>query len=173
MNKNCSADVHAAVSYADELLTQGSEKDITLLKHAFFLTNNASRRAIFAMINVPNSKLAQDLDEWNCASILATAFHSFPVFQMTGSHSLDKFCTQLETWKPSYADKFTLSSPITVLKDNPFDGTPSPNGIAASYDSKTAFYAFLAASIHRAQDDAKLAPRRILSPLDSASWTWL
>lgn len=128
MDKNCSTDVHAAITFADEILSQGSEEEVLLLKQALFLTNNASRRAIFDMMTV--STVAKDLDEWECAIILATAFHAWPILSMAGPSSLTKFRARLETWNPSEAEEFTLSFPLSALANNSFDGEAAPDGIA-------------------------------------------
>ncbi|CZR68601.1 uncharacterized protein PAC_18500 [Phialocephala subalpina] len=86
MPKNCSADVHAAITYADEILLHGTNEETALLKRALFLTNNATSGGSQDMVTVPGERKPEDITYFDAASILASAFHAFPVFQMVGYH---------------------------------------------------------------------------------------
>lgn len=75
MSSNCSDDTHAAIKYADQILTKGTAKEISLLKRAIFLTNNANPRqnAIF-----PNVKKSDDLTNWGVANVITNPYQGSP-----------------------------------------------------------------------------------------------
>ncbi|KAE8444792.1 hypothetical protein EG329_014252 [Mollisiaceae sp. DMI_Dod_QoI] len=173
MPANCSADVHAAITHADEILLRGNDEEIALLKQVLFLTNNATFGGSQDMITIPGERKADDITYFDAASILATAFHTFPAFQMVGYRSLDKFCNYLETWNPKNATQFTLTSPISVLADNSFDASPTFDGLRSKYGSETAFYAFIGATIRSSRPLPDSPSRQIGSKADRASWTWM
>lgn len=173
MPKNCSSDVHAAITYAEELLLQGTDDETALLKKALFLTNNASVGSSQDMINVPGDRKPEDITYFDAALILATPFHTFPTFQSVGYKALNSFCNYLETWNPDNATEFTLESPLSVLANNSFDSSPAPDGIRAKHGPKSAFYAFISASIQISKTKPGSPSRQVGSMSDRASWNWM
>ncbi|KUJ16066.1 uncharacterized protein LY89DRAFT_587448 [Mollisia scopiformis] len=128
ISKNCSTDMHAAITYADEILFRGTEDEIALLKRALFLTNNAS---------------------------------------------VGSFCDYLETWNPNNAPEFSFKSPLSILADNSFDAKPTTDGVKAKHGPKSAFYAFISATIQVSKTLPGSPSRQIGSISDRVSWTWM
>jgi hypothetical protein len=173
MPQNCSADVHAAVTHADEILLHGTDEEVALLKRGLFLTNNATVGSSQDMVNAPGDRRPEDLAYFNAASILATAFHTFPTFQSVGYRVLNKFCNRLESWNPDNATIFTLDSPLSVLEENSFDATPTADGVRAKFGPDSAFYAFISATIQSSKALPGSPSRQIGSKSDKVSWTWM
>ena len=169
MPKNCSADVHAAVKYADNVLTHGSEAEVELLKKAVWLTNSANPR------NVSFTTSPEELSYWNISNIISYPFQgSFFNFQSWGyAQSLGKFCDQVESWDPSNSTPFTSSSTLADLSTNSLDRTPTPSGLASStHSEENAFYAYLYAVIQKSIQDWRMFPMNPRTLPDTASWTW-
>jgi hypothetical protein len=141
---NCSADVHAAVTYADDILTDGSEEDAALIKRAIFLSNTLNPKGdqIYAGV-------LEDISYWDIANILSYPFQAaFLSFQSFGYRiALEKFCTQLEIYNPSNSTPFTITSPASVLFNNSLNLPPTSSGVAATFSPKDAFYSYLYAVI--------------------------
>ncbi|MCJ1353750.1 MAG: hypothetical protein MMC33_003737 [Icmadophila ericetorum] len=172
MPRNCSADIQAAVSYADDVLTNGSPKEISLLKKAIWITRAANPKS---NLTYPGIFEAENLSYWNMAQILAYVFQvSFFHFQRLGyTASLGKFCDQIEAWNPSNFTNFTQLSPPSVLTDNSDDAPITDAGIAATHNSSQfAFYAFLYSTIQKSISDYTRFPINPFSPSDKTSWTW-
>lgn len=171
MPTNCSADVHAAVTYGDSVLTNGTEEEVKLVKKAIWLTNSANPR------NVSFAKTPDELSYWNLSQILAYPFQgSFFNFQMFGyERSLGAFCEQLETWNPANSTSFTMTSNVSVLNTNDLSRTPTSTGLAVSSKpngSRHAFYAYLYAIIQKSLSDFDAFPRSPRIRADTASWNW-
>lgn len=103
MPKNCSADVHAAVAYADKILTSGSELEVSLLKRAAFfalIANSIQNTTVTRLQNdVPLTP--EKLTDWNIAVVLIYIFHSRPFFQLVGYDlSLGDFCNSPGVLEP-------------------------------------------------------------------------
>jgi hypothetical protein len=171
MPKNCSADVHAAVTYADSVLISGTEEEVKLVKRAIWLANSANPR------NISFAETPEELSLWNISQILsypfqASSFH----FQSFGyERSLGTFCNQLETWNPSNSTPFSMTSNISVLETNDLSRIPTPTGLAASSPTdgdKHAFYAYLYATIQKSLSDFSASPNSRRKRADIASWTW-
>jgi hypothetical protein len=169
MPKSCSADVHAAVTWADDILTTGSEKEVELLKRAVWLTNSANPR------NVSFASTPDDLSYWNISQILSYPFQgSFFNFQSWGyAQSLGIFCNQLESWDPSSSTPFTITSNLSALSTNSLGRTPTSSGLASSTHSpKNAFYAYIFSVINKSIQDWNMFPQNPRTLPDTASWTW-
>jgi hypothetical protein len=143
---NCSADVHAAITYADDTLIDGSEENTALIKRAIFLSNTLNPKGdqIYA-------GALEDMSYWDIANILSYPFQAaFLSFQSFGYRiALEKFCTQLEIYNPSNSTPFTLTSPASVLFNNSLNLPPTSSGIAATFGPKAAFYSYLYAAIQK------------------------
>ncbi|KFY72390.1 hypothetical protein V499_07477 [Pseudogymnoascus sp. VKM F-103] len=174
MSPNCSADMHAAVTYADQILKSGTADEIALFKRAIFLTYTANpgKNNTFNTFPVPESP--EDLTEWAIASIIThTLQGSLVAFQTFGyARALQPFCNDFETWNPANFTGFTLSSPITSLTENSGGGIPTPDGIAASSSPELAFYAYLYATTRKMASDYIFLPNAYFSPSDRMAWTW-
>jgi hypothetical protein len=169
MPTNCTADVNAAITYADTILSHGSQEEIALLKKAAFLTNSVNPRN-------PIHPSPSSMNEWDVASVLAYPFQaSFFSFQSFGYEiALSTFCTQLSTYNPSNSTPFTISSPLSVLSNNSDSLPPTSAGVAATYGSKAAFYAFIYATIQKSEFDWSSFPiLNLFTPADAASWKWM
>jgi Serine carboxypeptidase S28 len=169
---NCSADVHAAITYADNILIEGSPEDISLLKRAIFYARALNPKGKPSFLDHPDRP--EDLNYWEIASILSYPFQgSFFSVQGFGYEvALSRFCNQLETWNPFNATNFTLSSDPSTLDCNALDGPPTRAGIAATYSPKDAFYAYIYATIEKGKADYASFPGNPRSMPDTVSWTW-
>ncbi|MCJ1401788.1 hypothetical protein MMC11_005005 [Xylographa trunciseda] len=167
MPHNCSADVQAAIAYADHILTEGSADQVALLKKAIFIANSANPKGITG-INTP-----EDLTNWNIASVLAYPFQgSFFNFQTFGyAIGLGTFCLQLESWTPSNPP-FTLTSPPSTITNNSDNSPPTTAGIAATHGPQNAFYAVLYAIIQKGISDYTKFPGNPRAPADAVAWHW-
>ena len=94
MPGNCAADVHAAISYADQILSCGSAAEVSLLRRAIYLMNNADSPSS----EMDSSAASDDLSYWDLARMLAYPFTDGPVlFQYVGhQESLGGLCDALE-----------------------------------------------------------------------------
>jgi hypothetical protein len=169
---NCSADVHAAITYADNILLEGTPEEIAIIKRAIYYARSLSPKGNITFPNYP--KEPEDLNYWELASILSYPFQgSFLTFQSFGyERALSAFCNNLEAWNPSNATTFTLSSDPSVLDTNSLDSIPTSAGIAATYTPKDAFYAYLYASIEKGKADNAFFPGNPRTMPDTVSWTW-
>jgi len=169
---NCSADIHAAITYADNFLLEGSAEQITLVKRAIFYAKALNPKGNASFPNYPDSP--DDLNYLEYASILSCPLQgSFLSFQSFGYQlALGKSCNQLETWNPSNATEFTLSSDPSELDLNSLDAPPTSAGIAATYSPKDAFYAYIYASIEKGKADYAFFPGNPRTMPDTISWTW-
>ncbi|KAH8593553.1 hypothetical protein B0O99DRAFT_688389 [Bisporella sp. PMI_857] len=150
---NCAADVHAAVTYADQILSSGSAADVPLLKKVVFLTNSTNPR------NTSYPSSFQDLTYFDVASILAHI-------------SMSTFCNRLETWNPSSFPGFTIDSTVSALSNNTDDAPSTEARVAATYGAEKAFYAYLFATIDKSKRGYQMFPTNPRDPLDNASWVW-
>ncbi|MCJ1420932.1 hypothetical protein MMC32_007292 [Xylographa parallela] len=168
MPANCSADVQAAIAYADHIITDGSADEVALLRRALFIANNANPKDN-AGISTP-----EDLSYWRIASILAYPFQgSFFNFQTFGyALGLSTFCRQLETWTPFNSSSFNLTSPPSVITNNTDDSPATAAGIAATHGPQNAFYALLYAIIQKGITDYQMFPGNPRAPADTAAWFW-
>ncbi|MCJ1320044.1 hypothetical protein MMC15_005380 [Xylographa vitiligo] len=168
MPDNCSADVQAAVAYADDILTNASADEVPLLRRAVFIANSANPNGN-AAIGAP-----EDLSDWNIASILAYPFQrSFFSFQSYGyAIALSTFCHQLETWTPFNTSSFTLTSPPSIITNNTNNSPPSAVGIAATHGPQPAFYALLYALLQKGHADSTAPPHHPRAAGDAAAWLW-
>jgi len=144
--RNCSADVHAAITYADDILIDGSEENAALIKRAIFLSNT-----LYPKGDQIYAGTLEDMSYWDIANILSYPFQAaFLSFQSFGYRlALEKFCTQLEIYSPSNSTPFTLTSPASVLFNNSLNLPPTSSGIAATFGPKAAFYSYLYAVIQK------------------------
>lgn len=174
MEANCSADMHAAVTYADEILRSGTADEISLLKRAIFLTYSVNPGKNNSFNSFPAPTSPDDLTDWAIASILThTLQGSIVAFQTFGyAKALLPFCNDLETWNLANFTGFTPSSPTTSLTDNSGDGIPTPEGISASSSPELAFYAYLYATTRKMASDYIFLPNPYFSPSDRMAWTW-
>lgn len=67
---NCSADVHAAITYADNILLEGSLEDIALVKRAIYYTRVLNPKGNTSFPNYPGP---DELNYWEIASIPPTS----------------------------------------------------------------------------------------------------
>lgn len=168
MPANCSADVHAAVTYADNILVVGTGEEIELLRRAVFLASDANLQ------DHRQFRSAEEMSLWDIASILSYTFQeSIPDFQSFGyNRALGEFCNQIEQWNPANFSGFTMTSPSSALSTNSDDANFTAGGIAATYGAEKAFYAYLFAQITKSIRDLKEFPGRRRAKLDDASWKW-
>ena len=170
MPSNCTADVHAAVSYADGILSNGSATDSALVRRAIFLANSVN-----PMNNgfYPNTTSPYNLSYWHLGHMLAYPFYASPVrFQSLGyDQALGGFCNQLEAWNPSNFT-FNMETPASELANNPEDLNATTGGIAYTYGAEAAFYAYLHATIQKGMADARVFRRRPFSRADRIAWRW-
>ncbi|MCJ1323696.1 hypothetical protein MMC10_000357 [Thelotrema lepadinum] len=168
MPRNCSADVHTAVSYADRVLAHGSEADATVVKRAIFLSGMANPASNYANTTAPDGLLY-----WQLGHVLAYPFFASSVtVQSFGyTQALGAFCDRLEMWNPSNFT-FDMDSPSSVLVNNTDDLQPTISGVAFTYSEEVAFYAYLHASIQKGISDHAFSPGSRRSALDQWSWPW-
>lgn len=183
MTSNCTADVHAAIDYADGVFLHGSKDEIDELRTAVYLTGLVNPLINVTLLNVtgPYPASAAEMTLWDIAQILAYAFElTLTDYQSNGfATSLLPFCNYLEQYNPTAAG--SLPSSISANDPNAFvewlnnsrDLNPTPAGIAAKYNASTAFNALLSASYQKMLDDnATYSPSPYPSTWDTASWTW-
>ncbi|KAG0648292.1 putative extracellular serine carboxypeptidase [Hyphodiscus hymeniophilus] len=170
MPTNCSADVHAAITYADEVLVNGKEKDVELVRRAIWLANSANPW------NVSFAPSPAELSLWNISQILSYPFLSTPfTFQAFGyERSLGQFCNHIETWNPSNFTSFNNKSDFSALSTNDHSRIPTPTGLAEATSSEHAFHAYLHALIQKSISDFSPSPNPPppISRADKVSWTW-
>jgi hypothetical protein len=170
MPRNCSADVHAAVTYADEILVSGTEEEVRLVRKAVWMANAANPW------NVSFAESPSGLSLWNISQILSYPFQSsFFNFQNFGyERSLGEFCENIETWNPSNSTSFKMTSNISVMDTNDLTRMPTCNGLAASSPEgqRHAFYAYLYAHIQKSHADLKASPNPGRTRADAVSWNW-
>ena len=174
MPTNCSADVHAAITYADNVLTSGSQVEVDFIREALSITMAA---------NPEYSNLSpidpSNLSYWQLGLILSYPFQdSFVSFQSFGFDlALRSFCDQIQMWNLSdfLVNGLSLSS---ALIHNSEDCSPTVAGVAATYGGETAFYAYLHATIQKSIADyifyvAYVASHGVSgSAVDDNSWLW-
>ena len=171
MPRNCSADMHLAVQYADRVLYNGSETQDRRLREAVYLLRELRPYVDTASHNAtifePTSAAAMQL--WDIASILEyVVSHTNVNYQSNGfAVSLQPFCDYLEQYDPNYGN---LKDPLSVL-NNPRNASATNAGIAATYNVSVAFEALLSATYQKMLDDNKTSAFRF-PPGDSLSWTW-
>ncbi|TVY83653.1 putative extracellular serine carboxypeptidase [Lachnellula suecica] len=168
MPKNCSADVHAAITYADGILIHGNEEEIALFRRAVFLANSADPKQGLHFEN------PESMTRWNIASILAYPFQrGMPTFQISGYNgALGDFCNEIELWNPSNFSGFTMDSPISVISNNTLDSNFTNAGVASTYGDEKAFYAYLFSLIQKSIRAAEQFPRNWRIRHDEISWAW-
>ena len=74
MPSNCSADTHAAVTYADNILATGTAEEVSLLKKAVWLTQAANPRN--ESFGAPYPSDPEALSYWQIGDILGYAYQS-------------------------------------------------------------------------------------------------
>lgn len=182
MTSNCTADVHAAIDYADGVLLHGSEKEIDQLRNAIYMTGFVNPLKNVTLLNVtgPYAASAAEFSLWDVAQILAYAFELSPTaYQSNGfATALLPFCNYLEQYNPSSSGSLpsSISDPDAFVNwlNNSFDAKPTAAGIAATHNASTALNALLSASYAKMLDDNSTSSGSS-SPFaagDTASWTW-
>jgi Serine carboxypeptidase S28 len=170
MPTNCSADSHAAVAYADNILLNGTPAEAAAVKQAILVASEADSYS-----NMPRADFAGavDFDYYSMAAYLSYAFAltsiSFQYFKYSGS--LGKFCDYLESWSPVNATNFHINTTGTEWLDNAADRNFSTSGIAASFGAEQSFYAFLSATVFKLQADSRTV-NTSSPPTDYKSWAW-
>ena len=175
MPANCSADVHAAITHADNILASGSEEEIALLRKAvFFVLGDHAIQNFNPYVPLDEAFDGPDsLTHWNMATLLAYPFHSGQPFQWFGYElSLGAFCNHLEKWNPDSFIGFNLSSPRSALTRNSDDAMPTAAGLANTYSTEEAWYAYLYALMRKIKDDSGDRLRGMFSASDRTSWVW-
>lgn len=127
--------MHAAVTYADQILKTGTPDEIAILRRAIFITYTANPGKNISFNTFPTPATPDDLSEWAIANILTYTLQGSLYSPQTFGYEqavIDPFCSYLETWNPANFTGFTLSSPSTTITENSDDGTPTSGGIAAS-----------------------------------------
>jgi hypothetical protein len=167
---NCSADINAALNYADHILSQGTLSQVALVRRALFLANSASPAGDRSF---PQNS-SDDMSYWNMGQILSYPFQgSFLAFQSFGYNlALGSFCNNIEQWNPKNFTQFTMTSPSSVLANNSEDAQFTAAGVAATYGPEAAFYSYLHAIIQKGIADKAFFPGTPRSPIDNASWFW-
>lgn len=99
MPSNCTADIHAAIDYVDEVFLTGAEDEIAHLRQAIYLTGltnpveGAGRHS---------SSSAEAMTLWDTSELLAYGFHGYQTHGFAST--LLPFCTNLEQYNPSSSD---------------------------------------------------------------------
>jgi Serine carboxypeptidase S28 len=173
MPANCSNDVHAAITYADETLLNGAPEEVSTLKRAIFLASVANP---FSNMTTEDPANAGTLDYYDIAVNLSYVFagttRPHKPFQYLGyGGSLGAFCDYLESWNPKNASDFTVTTTGTDWLHNTADNKPIDNGIAATFGTEVAFYAFLSATVKKSLRDFGSTGHTFSAP-DYVSWTW-
>ena len=165
MPRNCSADVHAAITYADEILVGGTKEEVELVKKAIWLANSA------IPWNISFAEIPSELSLWNVSQILSYPFQSSPRhFQSFGyERSLGGFCNDIDTWNST---PFTGTSNLSFLITNDLSHYPTSSVSAASTASKHTFYAYLQALVQKSISDFRGNLNQPFSRADSVSWRW-
>ena len=164
---NCSADIHAAVTYADDILSHGSADEVALVRKALFLTNTLNPSNRYTDIPTPDK-----LSYWDLSEIISYPFQgSIVAFQSFGPRlTIIPFCANLESWNAASFPGFNESSSVGAIANNPDNSIPTAAGIAATHGNKAAFYAYLYAITQKYITDAPFGDPQ--SPVDAASWIW-
>jgi Serine carboxypeptidase S28 len=170
MPANCSADAAAAIAYADDISLNGTPDDVATLRRAIFLASGADSYSKVPRVDPAN---AGDFSYYQMGTNLSYVFSlsnfAFQSFNYDGS--LANFCDYLESWNPENATRFDINTTGTAWLENSADLKFTTDGIAASFGTKQAFYAFLSASVYKYQQD-KQVDYPSTSPVDSMSWNW-
>jgi Serine carboxypeptidase S28 len=170
MPSNCSADVHAAITYVDDVLLHGTSDEVAILKRAILSAITAEE---YSNLQSLDPGVADDSSYYSIANNLSYVFarprYSFQNYNYDGS--LSEFCDYLESWNPENATEFNLSTRGTEWLRNSADRHFTTSGIAASLGTDQAFYAFLSATTYKILDDLRSKIPHP-PPMDWRSWTW-
>jgi Serine carboxypeptidase S28 len=179
MPTNCSADVHAAVTYADEILLNGSLDEVSTLQRAMLIASNPK-----FSLNASDADLrgaVSDWDHYSMALDLSTVFGLSGIYFQSENYagSLSTLCDYLEPWNPANATKVGHNMTGTQWLENTADLDFTAGGIAASFGAEQAFYAFLSTTLYLYQDnlgnESHTSPEVNSSPQPGhppRSWTW-
>ncbi|OQD67885.1 hypothetical protein PENPOL_c003G04071 [Penicillium polonicum] len=192
--RNCSMDLHAAVTHADTILDSGTHEEIAEVRQAVYMTGllvSSDSPGLRAGILSPYKDFPTSPSEmslWTIAQILAIPFqHTSRSFQMQGfSQSLRQFCDDMEHYNiksappfpsPSLAEESNLASWVEFL-ESPLRNKQMPTsvGLATTHNSSTAFNALLSAIYRKVKDERSKESTSPLGaspfPADRISWMW-
>jgi hypothetical protein len=186
MTRNCSADLHAAINYADGVLLSGTNEEIAQVRHAVYLLGlvNPLVNVIFYNVTGPYPASEAEMTMWMWSQIINYAIGSTTTnYQSNGfGVALLPFCDYLEQYNPAESgvlpSTINSSDPSDVARfifwlNNTRDGSPADAGIAATYNASTAFNALLSATYAKMLDDnSTFYPSKIPAQRDTLSWTW-
>lgn len=194
MPRNCSTDVHAAVTFADIALEDETSVEAAQARRAIYMMgllasiNAPGRQTSLLPPHMPFPSSPSDMSSYIAAQILAIPFqHTSRSFQMLGfSESLQSLCDDLEQYNVADANEFysnllsendSLNSWIELFEKPLLNKSKPTNvGIATKYNSSWAFNAFLSALYRKfsEEDNMKNAPLLGSSPYpaDRISWVW-
>ncbi len=109
MPSNCTADVHAAVNYADGILLNGTQNEIKQLREAVYMT-----ALVNPMVNKTSGGPAPPafMKLYDIAQLLGYAFEgSTTDYQSNGFNvAIRPFCDYLEKYNPSSAGGLPMNS---------------------------------------------------------------
>ena len=130
MTSNCSADVHAAVDYADKIFLSGTKEEINQLREAIYMT-----AIVNPMINVtgPRPSSATEMTHWDISQLLGYAFEGTTTdYQSNGFEvALLPFCNYLESYNPSSSGSIPKNASASSVYgfmqwlNNTADSTPT------------------------------------------------
>jgi Serine carboxypeptidase S28 len=186
MTRNCSADMHAAIDYADGVLINGTKEEIAEVRHAVYLLGLLNPLVNVTLYNVtgPYPATEVEMTMWVWSQIINYAVQwTTTDYQSNGfAVALLPFCNYLEQYNPAASgvlpSTVTSSDPSDIARfilwlNNTRDGIPSDIGIAASYNASIAFNALLSATYAKMLDDnSTYYPSRTPAQRDTLSWTW-
>jgi hypothetical protein len=186
MTRNCSADMHAAINYADGVLLNGTKQEIAQVRHAVYLLGSLNPLVNVTLYNVtgPYPATEAEMTTWVWSQIISYAIQwTTTNYQSNGfAVSLLPFCNYLEQYNPTASG--VIPSTVAALDpsavsrfvlwlNNSRDGSPTDAGIAATYNASTAFNALLSATYAKMLDDnSTYYPAMTSAQSDSLSWTW-
>ena len=100
MPNNCTADVHAAVTYADGILLNGTQREVNQLREAIYMT-----ALVNPMVNTTSGEPAPpaSMELYDIAQLLGYAFEGTTTdYQSNGFNvALRPFCDYIEKYNPS------------------------------------------------------------------------
>lgn len=186
MTRNCSADMHAAIDYADGVLLNGTKEEIAQVRRAVYLLGLLNPLINVTLYNVtgPYPATEAEMTTWVWSQIINYAIEwSTTPYQSNGfAVALLPFCNYLEQYNPAasgvLANAVTPSGVPDVARfanwlNNTLDATPTDSGIAATYNASTAFNALLSATYAKMLDDnSTYSPSTYSYQSDTISWTW-
>ena len=185
MTKNCSADMHAAINYADGVLLNGTKEEITKVRHAIYLLGLLNPLVNVTLYNItgPYPESEPEMTSWVSSQIINYAIQwTTTAYQSNGfSVALLPFCNYFEEYNPAVSgalpDTTNADLPdvarFVLWLNNTYDAKPTNAGIAATYNASTAFNALLSATYAKMLDDnSTYFPSTYPDQADTISWTW-